>query len=279
MYLPILKKIIYIIFMETKISDKKHLKILNKIKDFTLMDNDFMNAVFQNDTEITSFVLQVILENPTLKVLEVKTQYHIKNIHGRTAILDVKAKDNFGKHYNIEIQRSEKGSGVIRARYYSSLLDGILINPGDDFESLPETYIIFITEKDVFKCGLPVYHIDRIIKETKEPFGDGSHIIYVNGKYRGNSPLGELMHDFHCNNPDDMKNKILAEKTKYFKENEQGVKNMCRAVEELFKEEKIEMIIKMLKKNISETDISEITEISIEEIKKIKETQFIPVTE
>ena len=39
--------------------------------------------------------------------------------------------------------------------------------------------MIFITENDVLKSGLPIYHIDRIVQETGEPFGDEAHIIYV----------------------------------------------------------------------------------------------------
>ena len=70
----------------------------------------------------------------------------------------------------------------------------------------------------------PIYHIDRIIKETGKPFNDEAHIIYVNGAYRDESPLGLLMHDFACINPEDMHYKILADKTRYFKENEKGRK-------------------------------------------------------
>ena len=50
---------------------------------------------------------------------------------------------------------------------------------------LPETFVIFITEHDVLKDGEKIYHIDRIIRETNKPFGDGTHIIYVNGSYKG----------------------------------------------------------------------------------------------
>ena len=42
---------------------------------------------------------------------------------------------------------------------------------------LPEIYIIFITEKDVLKSDLPIYHIDRVIEETKELFNGETHII------------------------------------------------------------------------------------------------------
>ena len=37
--------------------------------------------------------------------------------------------------------------------------------------------VIFIYKRDKFGKGLPLYHVDRYIKETEETFGDGSHII------------------------------------------------------------------------------------------------------
>ena len=64
----------------------------------------------------------------------------------------------------------------------------------------------------------PIYHIDRMVNETGKFFRDEAHIIYVNGAYRDDSPLGLLMHDFSCTNPKDMNYKILADKTRYFKE-------------------------------------------------------------
>ena len=39
---------------------------------------------------------------------------------------------------------------------------------------------------------------------TGKPFGDGEHILYVNGAYRGDSDLGRLMHDFSCTDAKDM---------------------------------------------------------------------------
>ena len=100
--------------------------------------------------------------------------------------------------------------------------------------------MIFITENDVLGRNKPIYHIQRTILETDELFEDGSHILYVNGACKDTSPLGLLMQDFACQNPDDMHYKVLAERVRYFKEDEKGVRAMCKAVEELCKEEKLE---------------------------------------
>jgi len=84
------------------------------------------------------------------------------------------------------------------------LIDADITVPGEDAKNLPESYVIFITENDIFGKGLPLYHIERTIKECNIPFDDESHIIYVNGKYEENDSIGDLIHDFHCKKADDI---------------------------------------------------------------------------
>ncbi len=81
-----------------------------------------------------------------------------------------------------------------------------------------DSYVIFICQHDKFKQGNPVYHVDRIIRETGEVFDDGAHIIYVNGKYRGEDDLGKLAHDFNCKKADNIYYKPLADGVRHFKE-------------------------------------------------------------
>ena len=96
--------------------------------------------------------------------------------------------------------------------------------------------MIFITENDVLKAGLPIYHVDRIIQETGEPFGDEAHIIYVNSKKQEDTELGRLMHDLHCKNAEDMHSKILADRVYELKETQKGVEFMCREMEQIYSE-------------------------------------------
>ena len=94
--------------------------------------------------------------------------------------------------------------------------------------------MIFITENDVIGKGKPIYRIDRRIDDTDELFDDGEHIIYVNGADKNASTeLGKLMHDFFCTDPDDMNYKELADKVRYFKEDEKGVAAMCKVMEDM----------------------------------------------
>ena len=202
----------------------------------------------------------------------------MKNLRGRSAVLDVHAVDSTKKEYDVEIQRSDAGAGAKRARHNSSLLDAHILKPKEDTENMPDSYVIFITENDVMKGGQPLYPVERyvMIGENRVLFGDGSHILYVNGKYRGNDEIGKLMHDFSCIDPDDMNYEVLAQKARYFKRDEKGVAAMCKMMEDMRKEaelknarETAERLIKKGKMTLE--DIADcVPLLSFDELKEIE---------
>ena len=211
-----------------------------------------------------------------LRVESIQVQYDIKNLQGRSIRLDILAIDIQGRVYNIEIQRNDTGAGVKRARYNSSLIDANITEPGDKYQNLNESYVIFITENDIMKKGLPIYNVDRIVRETGEMFGDESHIIYVNSQVKDQTALGKLMHDFSCINAKDMHYKILADRVRYFKEDEKGVETICKAMEEMRNEtaheKAVEIAERMLKSGkLSYEEIAEFAELTIEEVKALNE--------
>ena len=112
------------------------------------------------------------------------------------------------------------------------------LNPGQNFEELTDSYVIFITKDDVRGNGLPIYHADRVIEETGGMFGDGSHIIYVNSSIQDeDTALGRLMHDLHCKNANDMYSEVLAKRVSELKETEtEESVSMCDALEKLIQE-------------------------------------------
>ncbi len=255
----------------------KRRQLLEKIREFRLLDDDFMSKVFEDDYECIELLLHIIMEKPDLEVKEAHTQYSIKNLRGRSVRLDIFAIDKLGKRYNIEVQRADKGAGAKRARYNSSLVDANSLVPSENFDDLPEAYVIFITENDVLGGNQPIYHIERVIKETGKDFSDESHIIYVNGAYKDETPLGKLMHDFSCRNPKDMNYKLLADRTRYFKEDEKGVATMCKIVEDLINEEKKEIALKMLKDGkLAKEEIANYFDLTLEEVEML-EKEFTQV--
>ena len=149
-------------------------------------------------------------------------------------------KQDHREHRYVEIQRSDYGAGVKRARYNSSQIDANVTEPGEQYEALNESYVIFITENDVLGKGLPIYHIERMIAEAGDPFGDEEHIVYVNSQIKDETSLGKLMHDFACTEAKDMYYHVLADRFRYFKEDEKGVAVMCKTMEDMRNEARVE---------------------------------------
>ena len=215
--------------------ESRYEKYKGIIKNFTLMSDIFMRNVFKK-RECLEYVLQVIMEKQDLHVIDQIIQKDYKNLQGRSAVMDCVARDSTGKQFDVEIQQDNEGASPKRARYHSGLMDMNTLNPGQDFEELPESYVIFITRDDILGYGLPIYHIDRQIKELEEAFQDEAHIIYVNSRKQDDTQLGRLMHDLHCKKADEMHSPILAKRVYELKETQKGVELMCHEMEKIYSE-------------------------------------------
>ena len=215
--------------------ESRYEKYKGIIKNFTLMSDIFMRNVFKK-RECLEYVLQVIMEKQDLYVIDQVIQKDYKNLQGRSAVMDCVARDSTGKQFDVEIQQDNEGASPKRARYHSGLMDMNTLNPGQDFEELPESYVIFITRDDILGYGLPIYHIDRQIKELNEAFQDEAHIIYVNSRKQNDTELGKLMHDLHCKKADEMHSPILAKRMYELKETQKGVELMCHEMEKIYSE-------------------------------------------
>ena len=262
--------------MNTK--EQIHQQDLERIKQFRDMDDDFMSVCLEDNIEGVELILRIVIGREDIKIKSVRTQEPLKNLQGRSAILDVHAVDSAKKEFDVEIQRSDAGAGAKRARHNSSLLDAHILKPGDDTEDIPDSYVIFITENDVMKGNQPIYPVERYVAigENKVLFDDGSHIIYVNGKYRGNDEIGKLMHDFSCTNPDDMNYEALAKKARYYKQDKKGVAAMCKIMEDMRNEAALdnarETARRMIKKGkMSLEEISDyVPVLSLDELKQLE---------
>ncbi len=227
-----------------KLVQSRRKETLKAIESLCLLDDNLMTLVFDRNVEATELLLKIILQRDDLKVLEAVAQRDYKNPMpgGRSITLDIYAQDRDKKVYDIEVQRAPKGADVRRARFHSSMIDVKMLKARQEFKEIHDSYVIFITADDILGEGHSLYHINRVVEETGVYFGDGSHIIYVNGSYKNdNHPVGRLMHDFRCVSSADMFYPTLAKQVKYFKETGGGQGIMCQVFEDLA--EKIAMEI------------------------------------
>ncbi len=218
-----------------KVLEERYQKYRKRLKRLTLM-SDLLSRNVLKDRRCTEYILRIIMNDKELRVVEQKLQADLKNLHGRSAVLDCLVIDGENREINIELQQDNEGAHPKRARYHLGLMDANILEPGKNFDQLPESYVIFITRKDALGKKLPILHIERTIKETGEDFGDQSHFIYVDSSRQDDTELGRLMHDLNCSDASDMQKSILADRVRALKETERGVEHMCREMDEIYSE-------------------------------------------
>ena len=260
--------------------EQKRQEDLERLRRLRPIDDDFMRCLFKDNIPLAELVLRIITGKPDLIITDCQTQKDMKRLAGaRSICLDAYGSDTLGKKYDMEIQREDKGANPHRARYHSSVMDVENLDAGQEFTELPETYTIFILEKDFYGMGEPVYPIERINLATGKPFDDGEHILYVNGEYRGDSDIGKLMHDFSCTDASEMNFELMAERTRYLKENPEGVSEMCKVMEDMRTQERRETrretMMEVAKKllldgTLTLEKIAECVGLSLDEVKNLQ---------
>ena len=270
--------------IDEKSAEQQHLEDLERLKQFCPLHDTFARSLFRNNLPLAQFVLRIITNIDDLVLTKEETQYDLKHLTGaRSVCLDVYGTDSAGRTYNIEIERSDEGAAPERAEYHMAAMNTEHMSRNDEFVSLPETYVIFVTEADQIGDGKPVHRYSYRDDETNTTLGGKTHILYVNGAYNDDSTdIGKLMHDFRCTNADDMYFNEMADRTRYLKEDPKGVSEMCAIMEELKKESEqrgeqrgehkraIMDAQNMIEKGLgSFEDIAEVTGLSIETVREL----------
>ena len=76
------------------------------------------------------------------------------------------------------------------------MLTANITDPGTKFEYVPDVCVVFISRFDMFKDGIPLYHVDRVVRETEKVVDNGFEEIYVNAAVNDGSDVSELMEVF-----------------------------------------------------------------------------------
>ena len=224
------------------------------IESLTLMDDLFMQVVLEEQA-CTEYILQTILDKSSLKLKEQRLQKRLPNLHGRALVLDCLCTDEKGLLYNIEVQNSSAGAIPKRARYHAALMDTHTLKKGEKFSKLPESYVIFITDKDVLGEGEQLYRIVRVIRKSGSLFRDGSHILYFNTARQDDNALGKLARDFKEANPKEIQSEVLSHRVASLKEGKldrEGEKKMNVLLEKYRKKAVEEGMEKGIEKGIEQ---------------------------
>lgn len=244
-----------------------------KIKEEALKLNPIDDIMFRKMAENIEFceeILRVILEDSNLVVLEAVPQWTGTNLQGRCVILDAKCITEDNEHINIEIQRADDDDHQRRVRYNASILTTNITEPGTKFKDIPNVTIVYISKFDIFNEKLPMYHIDRIIRETKTIVNNGFREIYVNCNVNDGSDVANLMQIFTDNDTYSDNFPVTSQSKRIFKKTEGGVHTMCEIMEKIAAEERREGIIEGKRNGVIETLFSLVQDgiLNIEEAAK-----------
>ncbi|MDD3414624.1 MAG: Rpn family recombination-promoting nuclease/putative transposase [Lachnospiraceae bacterium] len=151
--------------------DKNEKKKLLENYDFNLKDFALFLSVMK-DKRAYKNVLEIIMNRENIVLKDIKVEEVVLNEQGKRAIrLDAWALDEEDIQYAIEMQNDTTTDFIPkRSRYYQGMLDAPILKSGKKtkYKHLPKTYIIFITEADIFGRDLACYTFENRCKEIPE---------------------------------------------------------------------------------------------------------------
>lgn len=232
--------------------------------------NDFMfGAVMINPENCKEFLERALeIEIDRVDVSREKSMVYHPDYKGIR--LDVYAKDENNTCYNVEMQMTKKPALGRRSRYYQSQMDMDILLSGREYAELPDSYVIFICDFDPFGERKYRYTFQMQCKESNQtPLEDGRRIVFL-------STCGE--------NEDEISKELLAF-LKFVKADLKESREMEErflTLEEMLKDERKEglkegtvkaqkrIVSKMLSKGLSDEEIMELCDISLEELENLK---------
>ena len=154
------------------------------LKDLNLTDRFLFDEVLE-DRGTYQDVLSIIFgrEIPLLDQPQTEKELRVSPLI-RSVRMDVFAMSEEQSIYNTEMQNTRKTDLAKRSRYYQSLIDTSLLEPGiPNYNILNQSYVIMIMTFDLFGYGKYVYTFDNKCKEVPEcSLGDGTAKIFLNTK-------------------------------------------------------------------------------------------------
>ena len=216
---------------------------VKEARKFNLLSNVFMSVALQ-DKDACQHVLRILLDMPNLTVKEIRSQYRISKVTSHDAILDVLAEDENGRLFNIEIQRGDTIDHARRVRFYGSMVDSEYLEKGCGYDELPDVFIVYISETDIWKTGTTFCEVEKSLKfqstsdeaPTRRTYGDGQKILFVNAEIDDGSAKAELMKYFKTANPHDRSQGALSDRVHYLKCEEGGHSEMCEIADKIYNE-------------------------------------------
>ena len=230
------------------------------VQEFNLTSDLFAGKVFE-DIKACQELCRIFLQDQSVVLQSVRTQYVIRNLETHSMELDILAERNNGDVVGIEIQMYQETAPFKRTRYYLSGIDMNILEKGKDYDKLPEVTMVYLTKEDIIGEGRGCYLIERRVdrqgnaadnngqpKDTRS-ISNGVKERYYNLECRtGDDKIDELLAYFKDSDPYYRTATFprIVERVRYFKINRKGVDIMCEIADRIRNEGRIEGMIRAI---------------------------------
>ena len=103
-----------------------------KVGQLNVIDDPLFQKMAE-DPEFCEELISTIIQRK-VKVLKVTPQNSIKNLQGRSVVLDALCELDDGKRCNVEVQKANNDNHIKRVRYNTSCITANITDPGTKFE-------------------------------------------------------------------------------------------------------------------------------------------------
>lgn len=148
------------------------------------LKDDFMFSVVMRNPKFCKPFLERVLGIKITHIEYPKAQNTIDlSADAKSVRLDIYVENGNNSVYNIEMQTTENGNLPKRTRYYQGMIDLGILEKGEDYKKLKQSFIIFVCTFDPFGKGRHIYTFEnRCIQEFGLGLGDGAAKIILNTK-------------------------------------------------------------------------------------------------
>lgn len=255
------------------------------------ISNDFLFGRLMNKyPDLCRKLLERILPDLSIDHIELlETQKNISaDVDARSVRLDVYVKDEKDRIYTIEMQMADTRELPKRSRYYQGLIDLELLDKGQSYKNLNDTFIIFICPFDLFGKGRHIYTFDGTCKEDSSiNISDGATRIFLNAKGTMNDVSDELKAflDYVVGIKSSDSFVVELEKavmearknrnwrhqfmTLYLRDQENMERGLEKGRSEGREDERREIALRLFRRGMSVNEIAEITGLGAEEVKDL----------
>ena len=138
------------------------------LQDLTIKDNFLFGAVMSVEENCKGF-LEMVLGFSIAQVVVSKEKSIVYHPEYKGIRLDIYAEDENHTHYNVEMQMKKKTALGKRSRYYHSQMVMEALASGEDYETMPDMFVIFVCDFDPFGEHLYCYTFGNECREKKVP--------------------------------------------------------------------------------------------------------------